>query len=73
MVSGEFSKHHLEQFVIKKGKYIFRDIKDFTKDIPAIKKAFDELIAIPEIDPQGCCVEWYLSADLVRCMVKLKG
>jgi hypothetical protein len=69
---GELSKHNLKPFVIKRGKYIYRDVKDFERDIPAIKKAFDELIANPEIDPQGYCVEWYLSQNLVRCMVKLK-
>ncbi|MBI3519007.1 MAG: transcriptional regulator [Bacteroidetes bacterium] len=69
---GEFSKHHLEQFVIKKGTYIFIDIIDFMKDIPAIGKAFEILLSNSNIDSQGCCVEWYLSQSSVRCMVRLK-
>lgn len=69
---SEFSKHNLEQFVIKKGTYIFTDIIDFMKDIPAIGKAFDILLSNPNIDPKGCCVEWYLSQSKVRCMVRLK-
>ncbi|MES2761344.1 MAG: transcriptional regulator [Bacteroidota bacterium] len=71
--AGEFSKHKLEPFVIKKGKYIYIDIKDFMKDIPSIQIAFDTLLSNPEIDPKGCCVEWYLSESLVRCMVRLKN
>ena len=70
---GEFSKHDLPQFVIKKGNYIFIDIVDFMKDIPAIGKAFEVLLSNPDIDPNGCCVEWYLTQSNVRCMVRLKN
>ena len=69
---GEFGKHGLPQFVIKKGNYIFIIIKDFMKDIPAISKAFDKLLSNPNIDPNGCCLEWYLSQSNLRCMVRLK-
>ncbi|MES2514052.1 MAG: transcriptional regulator [Bacteroidota bacterium] len=72
MEPSELSKHNLEPFVIKKGSYSYIDIRDFEKNIPAIKKAFDELITNPDIDPQGCCVEWYLKSNLVRCMIRLK-
>ncbi len=69
---GELSKHQLEEFIIKKGNYIYIDIKDFMKDVNSIGKAFNELISNPSIDPQGCCIEWYLSQNDVRCMVRLK-
>ena len=72
LVPGDLSKHGLEKFVIKKGKYICILINDFMKDIPSIGKAFQELITQPAIDPNGCCVEWYLSEKDVRCMVRLK-
>lgn len=68
---GELSKHHLEEFIIKQGKYIYIDIKDFMKDVNSIGKAFNELISNPDIDPKGCCVEWYLTQNEVRCMVRL--
>lgn len=68
---GELSKHQLEEFIIKQGNYIYIDIKDFMKDVFCISKAFDELISNPAIDPQGCCVEWYLNQNDVRCMVRL--
>jgi hypothetical protein len=68
---GDLSKHGLEHFTIKKGKYICILIEDFMKDIPAIGKAFQELITQPGIDPNGCCVEWYTNEKDVRCMVRL--
>jgi hypothetical protein len=43
------------------------------KDVFSMGKAFDELISHPAIDPQGCCVEWYLTQNDVRCMVRLKN
>lgn len=69
---GELSKHQLQEFIIKKGNYMYIDIKDFMKDVNSLSKAFDELISNPAIDPQGCCVEWYLTQNDVRCMVRLK-
>jgi len=68
---GEFSKHGLEEFKIKKGKYISIVIKDFMKNIPAIGKAFKELTSLKEIDPNGYCIELYQNDDELRCMVKL--
>ena len=31
------------------------------KDIPAIGRAFEILINLPNIDLQGYCVEWYIN------------
>ncbi|MDX2174199.1 MAG: transcriptional regulator [Bacteroidota bacterium] len=69
---GEFSKHNLDTFIIKKGNYIFINIKNFMKDISSIGKAFQTLLSHPTIDPTGCCVEWYMGREDVRCMVRLK-
>jgi hypothetical protein len=54
---GELEKHDLEKIVLKKGNYLSVEIHDFMKDIPAIGKTFQEMIAHPGIDPQGWCVE----------------
>lgn len=70
---GEFSKHDLETKVISKGEYLFIDVYDFMKDIPAIGNAFQQLIHDSRIDPAGFCIEWYMKMDLCRCMVKMKG
>ncbi|MFC4872970.1 transcriptional regulator [Negadavirga shengliensis] len=59
--------------LIRSGDYIGLRIKGYREDIESIGEAFNELIARPEIDPEGYCVEWYLEDDeTVLCMVRLK-
>lgn len=41
------------------------------KDISSIGKAFKELLSDQRIDPNGACVEKYLNASDVQCIVKL--
>jgi len=67
----EAEKLGLETYLIKKGTYISIDIHDFMNNIDAIGKAFQELIADPRIDPNGACVEWYVTDNDVKCMVRL--
>ena len=68
---GEGEKPGCEMFVIKKGEYISITIKDIMKDIPSIGKAFKGLLSDQRIDPNGACVEKYLNANDVQCMIKL--
>jgi hypothetical protein len=70
--TGEGKALGCENFVIKKGKYISIYIKDFMNNIPAIGKAFQELLVDERIDPNGCCVEEYINDKDVRCMIRLK-
>jgi predicted transcriptional regulator YdeE len=72
LIKGELEKHGLEKVVLKKGNYLSAEIHDYMKDLPSIGKTFQEMISQPTIDPQGWCVEWYLSQEDVRCMVRLK-
>lgn len=65
-------------YTLKKGNYISIYIADFAKDISQIGKAFEQLLADPGIDENGCCAECYLpegsdvtNAKDVRCMVRL--
>ena len=69
---GEAAKFGLPTMVIKKGNYISIVIHDFMKDIPVIGRTFQQLLAHPEIDPDGYCVEWYFNMQDVQCMVRLK-
>ena len=69
---GDLQSHGLEELVVKKGVYQMISIKDFMKDMPAIGKAFNQLTALPGIDPEGYCLEWYFNKEDVRCMVRLK-
>ncbi|MFA6150244.1 MAG: hypothetical protein WC716_02910 [Chitinophagaceae bacterium] len=70
---GELSTHALEEIIIQKGNYQCIVVHHYMKDIPAIGLAFQELIALPDIDPQGYCIEWYINDEDVRCMVRLKS
>ena len=69
---GEATAMKCEQATIRKGKYLSKTIPDFMSDLPSIGKTFQEMLAEPEIDPQGYCLEWYLNETDVRCMVPLK-
>lgn len=69
---GEAKKYNCDTLVLKKGTYISTVVNGFNKDPQLIGKAFQELLAYPNIDPQGYCVEWYRNdADTVTCMVRL--
>lgn len=72
IIEGELSGLELEPMTIIKGDYLYTDISDFMKNIPAIGEAFQELIRSEQIDPDGFCIEWYLSTDICRCMVRIK-
>jgi hypothetical protein len=63
---------NLDQIVLKKGNYVYIDIPDFMQHLPLIAETFTKLLAHPNIDPQGYCVEWYLNAKDVKCMVRLQ-
>ena len=62
-----------EPFEIVVGNYASILIKDFYSNMHLIKQAFKTLTALPEIDPNGYCLEMMVSYTDVRCMVKLQG
>jgi hypothetical protein len=68
----EAAKSNCGMLVLEKGNYICMTIKDYMKGVQAIEKAFNQLLSHPDIDPQGYCVEWYISDKDVKCMVRLK-
>ncbi|HMH23581.1 MAG TPA: hypothetical protein VK563_17465 [Puia sp.] len=70
---GEGEKLNCETLVLKEGNYIDRTIHDYMKNIPEIGKTFQELLQTPGLDPQGYCVEWYISDKDVRCMIRLNS
>ena len=69
---GEAKDLNLETMVLKKGTYISSTIHDFMKDLQSFERTFKKLLSHPGIDPQGYCVEWYLSNKDAKCMVRLK-
>jgi predicted transcriptional regulator YdeE len=68
---GELSSHGLEQFTIRKGEYIYIDIPDFMNKIEEIGKTFQQILKDPRIDPQGACIEWYVTKNDCKCMVRI--
>lgn len=71
-LSGEAEKLDLETVVLKKGKYISIDIPNYMNDLQSMSRAFEQLLQTPGLDPQGYCVEWYMSKSDVRCMIRLE-
>jgi hypothetical protein len=68
---GEGQKLNCPTIVLKKGKYISETIHDFMNDGESIGNTFQKMIARPDIDSEGYCVELYLSDNDVQCMVRL--
>jgi hypothetical protein len=68
---GEAEKLKCETLIIKKGNYISIEINDYMRDLSSIGRAFDKLRRDPKLDPQGYCVEWYVSNVKVICMIRL--
>lgn len=71
MYEVESEKYNLPVFVIRKGRYTSLVLRNYRADISSISRAFDQLLQNPDIDPQGACVEWYISDHDMRCMVRL--
>ena len=69
---GEAEKLNCDTLILKKGKYISLTIYDYIKDLQSISKAFQQLLTTPGLDPQGYCIEWYVSNKDVKCMIRLE-
>ena len=67
---GEAEILHCETITLHKGNYVGCVIQDFMKDTKQIGITFQKLIAEPEIDPNGYCVEWYFNERDVKCMIR---
>ena len=72
MEKGEADRLVCETLIVKKGNYVSLTVNDFRKDPMAITKALEQLLALPNIDPQGYCLEWYeTDKEAVKCMIRL--
>ena len=71
LINGETAQPGLETFIIREGTYSSTIIHNYMSDIPAIGKAFQEILMNPDLDPNGICVEWYLNDNDMQCMVRL--
>ena len=58
-----------EAFIIRRGTYVGETITDYMQNLPAIGRTFERLLAVPELDPAGYCLEEYFSEREMRCSV----
>ncbi len=70
---GEGAAHGCQTMVIRKGRYHSISLKNYAEDITSISRAFDEILALPDIDPNGYCVEWYTNDKDMQCIVRIAG
>lgn len=69
---GEAEKYQSDRLIIKQGEYASIILRNFRNSPQKIGEAFQELLAVPNLDPEGYCVEWYANdKEEVRCMVRL--
>lgn len=69
---GEAKAYGLETFVIRKGEYMSELLLNFCDEPEKAGSTFQKLLALPELDPEGYCLELYLNDTDMRCMVPLK-
>lgn len=62
----------LPAYIIKKGNYACCTIKNYHQHLSVIAETFQKLLNIPELDPQGACIEWYINNQDLKCMIRLK-
>ncbi|HTN18781.1 MAG TPA: hypothetical protein VL092_13935 [Chitinophagaceae bacterium] len=73
LIPGELSDKGLKEILIPAGHYNMITVHNYMQHTAAIGEAFQQLIAVPGIDPQGYCVEWYITRESVHCMVRLQA
>jgi hypothetical protein len=68
---GEGEQLGCKTFLIKKGTYANELLTDWKKDESMIGKTFQKLLAHPDLDKNGYCLEIYQNEKDVRCLVPL--
>ena len=67
--TGETEALGFESLIIRKGYYNTFYLKDYSQNTNNIREAFKILLGQNEVDPDGYCIEWYIGAHDVKCMV----
>ena len=69
--AGEAEQLNCDIFIIRKGAYISQPVQDFMKDVSVVGQTFQQLLAHPDIDHNGYCLEIYPNEKDMICLVKL--
>jgi hypothetical protein len=72
LTPGEAEKYACPTLILKKGNYTCETIHDYKQDPTAIGTTFQRLLAHPQLDMQGYCVEWYIGGKDIKCMIRLR-
>jgi hypothetical protein len=67
---AEPTKYQLESYVIPKGNYLAVTLRDWRKNLHAIKDVFTEITKDNRVRDSPC-IEWYKDDDEMVCMVRL--
>lgn len=70
--SGEGDQFNYTPFTIKKGQYLSETLFNWMSNTNMIKESFDKLMEDPRFDNTYDCIEWYVSDDEVKCLVRIK-
>lgn len=73
LTPGEGLRLGLEPFRIKRGKYACITVQNYRSDTSKIGATFHRLLDLPTIDPDGYCLECYISDTEMRCMVPIRS
>jgi hypothetical protein len=73
MYEGEGKAVGCNTVVLRKGNYVCITLNDYLKDLQSVERTFSQLLEHPGLDPQGYCVEWYITNKDMRCMVRLEN
>ena len=71
LIVGEAARLNLQSMFISKGSYYCITIENYNENLTKIGEAFYKLTAMPDIDPQGYCVEEYVNEQEMKCLIKI--
>jgi len=70
---GEAEKYDCERYIIEKGEYLMKTLKDWRLKTDLIKDIFHELMTDTGVDQNSECIEWYKDDNEMLCMIKTAG
>ncbi|MGG6231209.1 hypothetical protein [Tenacibaculum sp. SDUM215027] len=69
----EDAKYGLENYIVKKGKYLGVTINNWKSNIPKIGQTFDKMVEDERVEKNSPSIEVYKGLNDVICMVKMKS
>tara|TARA_R110002012_G_scaffold298643_1_gene497215 strand:+ start:2616 stop:3023 length:408 start_codon:yes stop_codon:yes gene_type:complete len=66
-------KYGLENFTVKKGKYLGVTINNWKSNIPKIGQTFDKIVEDERVEKNSPSIEVYKGMNDLICMVKMKS